>query len=304
MDTQDPRQRNQSRRLREAGSRSRRRPGVCVREGAARANLIARLKGNGSKRPLLIMGHTDTVKSTPPNGVWPVQRGARRRLYLWTRHDRRQRQHDRRHDDHGPAEAAQRTARSRRIFVAEAGEEAATSMGIAHLVDQNWPISKPKSASPRAVAWSGVRAKSATRSSNRRETPAGSRTRCAWRLGPRIASFANQSHLASLARRGKNLDADPPMRLSDTTRYYFEKLAGVSTPELAARYNALFNPAKSAAAREYLAETRARPLFNAAHVDFAHMIWGGYQTQRNPIRSPRHARHTRPARRRHDQVLQ
>src|SRR5579883_3134438 len=28
----------------------------------ARSNLIARLKGNGSKRPLLIMGHTDTVK--------------------------------------------------------------------------------------------------------------------------------------------------------------------------------------------------------------------------------------------------
>ena len=28
----------------------------------ARANLIARLKGNGSKRPLLIMGHSDTVR--------------------------------------------------------------------------------------------------------------------------------------------------------------------------------------------------------------------------------------------------
>src|SRR6202166_4031375 len=28
----------------------------------ARANIIARLKGNGSKRPLLIIGHSDTVK--------------------------------------------------------------------------------------------------------------------------------------------------------------------------------------------------------------------------------------------------
>src|ERR1700722_7930195 len=27
----------------------------------SRANLVARLKGNGSKRPILILGHTDTV---------------------------------------------------------------------------------------------------------------------------------------------------------------------------------------------------------------------------------------------------
>ena len=32
---------------------------------------------------------------------------------------------------------------------------------------------------------------------------------------------------------------DPPMRFNDTTRYYFEKLAGLSSPEEAARYNAL-----------------------------------------------------------------
>src|ERR1700759_2904486 len=31
----------------------------------APANLVARLKGNGSKKPLLIMGHTDTVKVDP-----------------------------------------------------------------------------------------------------------------------------------------------------------------------------------------------------------------------------------------------
>ena len=33
------------------------------------------------------------------------------------------------------------------------------------------------------------------------------------------------------------------MRLSDTTRTYFEKLAQMSPPEKAARYNALLNPA-------------------------------------------------------------
>src|SRR5438876_12336280 len=35
-----------------------------------RANLVARLKGNGSKRPLLILAHTDVVPVQPEK--WPV----------------------------------------------------------------------------------------------------------------------------------------------------------------------------------------------------------------------------------------
>src|SRR5579859_3086569 len=37
-------------------------PVTVAAKDPSRANLIARLKGNGSKRPLLIMGHSDTVK--------------------------------------------------------------------------------------------------------------------------------------------------------------------------------------------------------------------------------------------------
>src|ERR1700733_13288083 len=37
-------------------------PVTLVAKDPARANLIARIKGNGSKKPLLIMGHSDTVK--------------------------------------------------------------------------------------------------------------------------------------------------------------------------------------------------------------------------------------------------
>jgi acetylornithine deacetylase/succinyl-diaminopimelate desuccinylase-like protein len=44
-----------------------------------------------------------------------------------------------------------------------------------------------------------------------------------------------------------------PMRLNDTTRTYFEKLATVSAPEKAARYNALLNPATAGAAQTWLA---------------------------------------------------
>src|SRR5579862_5589297 len=44
-------------------------PVITSAKKPARANLIARLKGNGSKRPLLIMGHTDTVKVDPAKWI-------------------------------------------------------------------------------------------------------------------------------------------------------------------------------------------------------------------------------------------
>jgi acetylornithine deacetylase/succinyl-diaminopimelate desuccinylase-like protein len=44
------------------------------------------------------------------------------------------------------------------------------------------------------------------------------------------------------------------MKLNDTTRTYFEKLANISPPEQAARYKALFNSATAASAQKYLRE--------------------------------------------------
>ena len=46
----------------------------------------------------------------------------------------------------------------------------------------------------------------------------------------------------------------PPMRLNDTTRTYFERLATISSPEEAERYNNIVNPEKTAAIQEYFAE--------------------------------------------------
>src|SRR5215831_16553123 len=51
----------------------------------SRANLVVRLKGNGSKKPVLVMGHTDTVGVQPD--VWPVDPFAavRKDGYIWGR---------------------------------------------------------------------------------------------------------------------------------------------------------------------------------------------------------------------------
>ena len=47
---------------------------------------------------------------------------------------------------------------------------------------------------------------------------------------------------------------DPPMRLNDTTRHYFEKLSTVASPDDAARYRGVLDPDKAPAIREYLAQ--------------------------------------------------
>jgi acetylornithine deacetylase/succinyl-diaminopimelate desuccinylase-like protein len=47
---------------------------------------------------------------------------------------------------------------------------------------------------------------------------------------------------------------EPPMRLNDTTRAYFERLATVSTPAQAERYKGLLDPAKTVEIQHFLAE--------------------------------------------------
>ena len=50
-----------------------------------RANLVVRLKGNGRKKPVLMLGHTDTVGVQPE--VWPIDPfgAVRKDGYIWGR---------------------------------------------------------------------------------------------------------------------------------------------------------------------------------------------------------------------------
>src|SRR4051812_18665356 len=60
-------------------------PVVTVGREPSRMNLIARLKGNGSKRPLLIMGHTDTVKVDAAKWTFPPFSAERSGGYIYGR---------------------------------------------------------------------------------------------------------------------------------------------------------------------------------------------------------------------------
>ena len=88
-------------------------PYIIAAKDPARANLIARLKGNGSKKPIADHGpHGHRESGCVEMDLSSFQRDAQRRLYLRPRHAGRQGQSNCLHDDDGAAEALGHPARS------------------------------------------------------------------------------------------------------------------------------------------------------------------------------------------------
>lgn len=222
-----------------------------------RPNLVARLKGNGSKRPILIFAHTDVVKVQPDK--WPVDPfGAiLKDGYVWGRGTT---------DDKDKLAAVlmvflelKRTgvALDRDvIFLAESGEEAdPTGVGIQFMVNRHFDEIDAEfalSEGPGATIENGrvtVVNITATEKVPRRVKLVASGTSGHGSI-PRLDNAV--IHLAGAVNKVGTWQT--PMRLNDTTRTYFEKLAAVSTPENAARYNSLLDPTRAAGAQRYLAE--------------------------------------------------
>jgi acetylornithine deacetylase/succinyl-diaminopimelate desuccinylase-like protein len=223
----------------------------------ARANLVARIKGNGSKRPLLILAHTDVVGVQPEK--WPVDPFSAeiKDGYVWGRGSL----------DDKPVLAANlmvmlllkrnRVPLDRDvIFLAESGEEADTAgVGINFMVQQHYgEIDAEYSLTEGGNATiEGGRVVSMN-IGTAEKVPARVRLVATGTSGhgsvPRMDNAL--IHLGAAVEKVGRWQT--PMRLNDTTRTYFEKLATISSPEKAARYNALLNPQKAEAAQRYLAE--------------------------------------------------
>jgi acetylornithine deacetylase/succinyl-diaminopimelate desuccinylase-like protein len=254
-------------------------PVTLAAKDPARANLIARLKGNGSKKPLLIMGHTDTVKVDAAKWTFPPFSATRSGGYIYGRGTL---------DDKDNLTASMMTMvllkRSKLpldrdvIFVAEAGEEAATQFGIGYLVEEHWKEIEAEI----CLAEGGLISRRAGQ-----VRYALIQTAEKMPQGVRLVSKGPAGHgsrplrtnaVVHLSRAVDKIAMwDPPMRFNDTTRYYFEKLGTVSTPEEAARYNGLFDPAKAPAVREYLAEHEPGH-YSMLHTSISpNMISAGYQ---------------------------
>lgn len=223
-----------------------------------RPNLVARLKGNGSKRPLLMLAHTDVVPVQRDH--WPVDPFAAvvRDGYVWGRGTT---------DDKDKLTAILMTLLIVKragvpldrdlIFLAESAEEAdASGVGIRFMVEQHFDAIDAEFAiteGPGVTLEDGHA--TVVQVTTSEKVPRRVRLVASGTSGhgsiPRLDNAV--THLAAAVEKIGTWQM--PMRLNDTTRTYFEKLAAVSPPDRAARYRSIVNRNDTTAATErYLAE--------------------------------------------------
>jgi acetylornithine deacetylase/succinyl-diaminopimelate desuccinylase-like protein len=215
-----------------------------------RPNVVARLKGSGRKRPLLMMGHTDTVNVDPSKWTFPPFAATRDGGYIYGRGTV---------DDKDNVVASLMTMVLLKrlnvpldrdvIFLAESGEEGTTRVGIGFMVAQHYAEIDAEYclAEGGGVSRSGGRVQFAS-AQTAEKIPRAIELIANGTAGHGSVPLQNNAllHLAkAVAALG---DWKPPIRLNETTRTYFERLATFSLPQDAARYRAVLNPASKAAA--------------------------------------------------------
>jgi acetylornithine deacetylase/succinyl-diaminopimelate desuccinylase-like protein len=254
-------------------------PVAVVAKEPARANVIARLRGNGSKRPILLVGHTDTVQVDPSKWRFPPFSATRDGGYVYGRGAL---------DNKWQVAAGMMTMLLLKrgnvaldrdvIFVAEAGEEASTAPGIEFLVAEHWNEIDAEA----CIAEGGAVRREAGQvrfalAQTAEKIPRGARLVSTGPAGHGSRPMRTNAILHLSQAIEKVALWDPPMRLNDTTRSYFEKMANLSTPEQAQRFKGLLDPAKSPAIRQYLAENDPGN-YSMLHTSISpNIISGGYQ---------------------------
>lgn len=254
-----------------------------------RPNLVARLRGNGSKRPLLVMAHTDTVNIDPRKWKHGPFSATREGGYVYGRGTV---------DDKDNVTSSLMTMlllkRSKValdrdvIFLAEAGEEGNVKFGIEFMVREH--LAEIDAEFCLAEGGGVVRTGGKIQYASVQTTE---------KIPNRIRLVANgvaghgsvplrSNAVVHLAKAiAKIADWQPPMRLNETTRAFFERLATISTPEDAARYRAILAGDETGAAQEYFAENVPRFNSTLRTSISPNMISGGYRVNVIPPRSKR-----------------
>src|SRR5687768_9515788 len=218
-----------------------------------RLNVVARVKGSGAKRPLLLMGHTDTVNVDPKKWTFPPFSATLDGGYVYGRGAV---------DDKDNLAASLMTLLMLKrlnvpldrdvIFLAESGEEGSTHVGIKFMVDEHWDAIDAEY----CLAEGG----STTRESGRAKYTS-VQTLEKIPFGIELAATGPAGHgsvpletnaVAHLAKAVAALtEWQPEIRLNETTSAFFKRLADISEPEAAARYRAVADPAKVKEADAY-----------------------------------------------------
>lgn len=218
-----------------------------------RPNVVARLKGDGSEEPLLIMAHTDVVNVDPEKWTFPPFSATVDDGYVYGRGAV---------DDKDNLATAllvmlelkrQNIPLSRDvIFLAESGEEGATEYGIEFMVNDHFD----KIEAEFCLAEGGSVARV-----NREVVYGGVQTveKLPYRLELVASGVAGHGSVPlqgnSVVRLAKAISAiadwRSPIRLNETTYTYFERLASISPPDAGERYLAVLDSGRATEADEY-----------------------------------------------------
>ena len=249
---------------------------------AHRPNLVARIKGTGKQRPLLIMGHTDTVNVDPKKWTHPPFGAVRDGGYVYGRGTV--------DDKDNVVSSLMVMLMLKRlnvpldrdvIFLVEAGEEGSSSLGIQFMANEHFDAIDAEFcyAEGGSVTRIGGVVKFASVQTVEKIPRAITRDR-ARRGRPRLGAAREQR--ARPPRRSGRQDrrVDAADALNETTAAYFKRLATVSSPEEAERYRALLSPDPkiSGPADAYMRKNEPRHWSMLRTSLSPTMIGGGYRT--------------------------
>jgi acetylornithine deacetylase/succinyl-diaminopimelate desuccinylase-like protein len=226
----------------------------------ARPNVVARLKGDGSKQPLLLMAHTDVVNVDPDKWTFPPFSATIDNGYVYGRGTV---------DDKDNLSAALMVMLELKrlniplardvIFLAESGEEGATQFGIEFMVNEHFDQIEAEF----CLAEGGSVARV-----NREVQYAGIQTveKIPYQVDLVATGVAGHGSVPlqsnSVARLAKAVaaiaDWRTPVRLNETTATYFERLASISPTDAAQRYRDVLDPGRASSADEYFLANEPR----------------------------------------------
>ena len=254
----------------------------------ARGNLIARLEGNGAKRPLLLMAHSDVVGVDREK--WSVDpfAGVIEDGYLYGRGAI---------DDKGMMSVLVQVMllihrlelplERDLILLVEAGEEGSTSVGIDYVIEHHWD----EIASEFALNEGGGIRKSGDHVS----VVAVATTEKVPLRGIRLIARGTAGHgsmprpdnpIVRLATAVAKLGQwQPPMRLNTTTRAYFSRLAAISSEKDAFLYRNLEDPALTEMIQEKLRLTDILANSTLRTSISPNMISGGFRVNVIPAQA-------------------
>lgn len=210
----------------------------------ARANLVVRIKGNGKKRPILIMGHTDVVTVDAAKWTFPPFGAVRDGGYVYGRGAV---------DDKDNLTAGlMLILRLKRegtpldrdvILLAEAGEEGAPDVGAQFMADNHLDAINAEFclAEGGGVVRRGGQVVQANVGTTEKE-PRFVEIIARGPAGHGSVPSKNNAVTMLSAAVGKVAAWSPPLRINETTGAYFKKLATMVPADIAQKYKDVLNP--------------------------------------------------------------